>query len=115
MHSAWGDDAPDWIVILAQACDDRSQSAVARQVGYSASVISQVINATYRGDLSRVEEAVRASLMAETLDCPAMGMSIPLAACLEHQRHAKAGNRSNAFRARMATACKGCPNSRIGG
>ena len=115
MRAAWGADAPDWVVVLAEACDDHSQSTVARRIGYSTSVVNQVVNGGYDGDMARVEEAVRASLMAETVDCPEVGISIPLATCLEHQKHAKAGNRSSAFRARMAAACHACPHSRIGG
>lgn len=114
MRAAWGDDAPDWVAMLAEVSDRQSQASVGRTIGYSAAVVSQVVNNRYPGDLERVGEAVRAALMAETTTCPEFGHEIALATCLEHQKHAKAGNKSSAFRARMATACRDCPKRRGG-
>lgn len=51
-QTAWGIVIPDWIIILAEACDRESQSAISRKVGYSASAISQVLSNTYQnGDI----------------------------------------------------------------
>lgn len=112
---AWGQDMPLWVQLLAEACDESSQRKVSDRIGYSSAVVNQVIKNKYPGDMASVEENIRAVLMAEDIDCPAIGAVIELSACLEHQRHAKAGNRTNSFRASMARACPNCPNNRTGG
>lgn len=112
MREAWGADAPEWVAVLAEQCDRTSQKAAARRIGYSPSLVSSVLKRRYTGDLTAVERAVRAALMAETVRCPAFGEAIKLSLCLEHQRHAQSGNRGSAFRAAMARHCPGCPNSR---
>ena len=114
MRAAWGEDAPEWIVVLAEACDDASQSVVAKRIGYSSAVVSYALRRKYPGDLSAIEQAVKAAYMAEQADCPVMGR-ITLSTCLESQSHAKNGNRGSAHRARMFRACRACPKSRIGG
>ncbi len=111
---AWGVDAPDWIIVLAEACNAKSQGRVAREIGYSTAVVNQVLRGRYKGVMSAVEQRVRANLMAETVACPAAGDRIQLVACLDHQAHAKAKNRTSAFRALMYRACRSCPHSRIG-
>ncbi len=112
MRAAWGEDAPEWLAVLAEQCDRTSQKAAARKIGYSPSLVSSVLKGRYTGDLTAVEQAVRAALMAETVRCPAFGEAIKLADCLEHQKHAQSGNRGSAFRAAMARHCPGCRNSR---
>ncbi|WP_210238405.1 transcriptional regulator [Brucella haematophila] len=111
-RAAWGEAIPEWIVILAEACDRDSQSAIARKVGYSASAISQVLSNSYQnGDISRVEGAVRGALLAETVSCPIMG-DIPHNTCLLWQRKPFAATNSN--RVRMYQACRsGCRFSRL--
>lgn len=109
-QSSWGEDISDWIMILAEACDRESQTAVARKVGYSGSAVSQVLSNTYqKGDISRFEQAVRGALMAETVICPVMG-DLPRNVCLSWQR--KPFATTNAHRVRMHQACRsGCPFS----
>lgn len=108
--AAWGD-APDWVVVLAEACMLSSQSAVAKQLDYSAATVSQVLSNSYRGDLSRVREMVRGALMAETIVCPILG-EIARNVCLEWQ--AKPAVVTSSLRAQMYRACRTqCPHSRI--
>lgn len=108
---AWGDDAPEWIVILAEACNRSSQSAVAKDLGYSGSAISLVIGNSYNGDLGRIEQMVRGALMAETIICPIMG-EMSRDVCQSWQK--KPFGTASSHRVRMYTACRsGCPNSRI--
>ena len=111
-RSAWNGEIPDWIVILAEACDRESQSAIARKVGYSASAISQVLSNSYQnGDIARVEQAARGALMAETVDCPVMG-EIAHNTCIQWQR--KPFATTNSHRIRMHQACRsGCPFSHL--
>jgi hypothetical protein len=56
---AWGAALPGWVRILAEECDRRSQTQVARDLGYSGSCINLVLGAAYPGRLDRVEAAVR--------------------------------------------------------
>lgn len=109
---AWNGEIPDWIVILAEACDRESQSAIARKVGYSPSAISQVLSNTYQnGDIARVEQAVRGALMSETVDCPVMG-EMPHNTCIQWQR--KPFATTNSHRIRMHQACRsGCKFSHL--
>lgn len=106
-RSAWAENLPDWIIILAEACDRESQTAVARSLGYSGSAVSQVLSNTYqKGDISRFEQAVRGALMAETVRCPVMG-ELARNVCLTWQR--KPFATTNAHRVRMHQACRsGC-------
>ncbi|QND45232.1 transcriptional regulator (plasmid) [Rhizobium lusitanum] len=109
---AWGDDTPEWIVALAEACNRSSQSAVAKDLGYSGPVISQVLSNKYQnGDLTRVEQMVRGALMAETIICPIMG-EMARDVCQSWQK--KPFGTASSHRVRMYTACRsGCPHSRI--
>lgn len=111
-RAAWNGEISDWIVILAEACDRESQSAIARKVGYSPSAISQVLSNTYQnGDIARVEQAVRGALMSETVDCPVMG-EMPHNTCIQWQR--KPFATTNSHRIRMHQACRsGCKFSHL--
>lgn len=55
VRAAWGEEAPDWVVILAEECDRTSQKAAAQQINYSPAVVSTVLKGTYKGDLTAVE------------------------------------------------------------
>lgn len=109
---AWGGYAPEWILILAEACSRSSQSAVAKDLGYSGSAISLVLGNKYQnGDLGRIEQMVRGALMAETIVCPIMG-EMARDVCASWQKKPFATTSSH--RVRMYQACRnGCPNSRI--
>lgn len=110
-EAAWGAEAPDWVLSLADAVTATSQTDVARRVGYSAATISQVLSATYRGDLDRVEGMVRGSLMSAVLDCPVKG-EMRRDVCLAWQRKPFAATSSD--RVRMFHACRsGCPHSKL--
>ena len=42
MREAWGDEAPDWIVILAEQRDATTQRDVAARIGYSPAVTKAI-------------------------------------------------------------------------
>lgn len=111
-HLAWGDEIPDWILVLAEACRHSTQAAVAQKLSYSASTISQVLTNKYQlGDMRRVEQMVRGALMAETIPCPTLG-DITRNICLEWQ--AKPYAATSSLRAQMYRACRQpCPHSRF--
>lgn len=109
--AAWGETMPEWIRVLAEACDCRSQKRVAEEIGYSATVINQVLKGTYKGDLHAVEQAVRGALLAYTIECPVLG-ELRAHHCLEYQRQPFAN--TNPQRIRLYQACRsGCPHARL--
>jgi len=114
-RAAWDDSCPDWVIVLAQACDDGTQSMVGKRLKYTnGSVCSAVIGQSYKGDMALVERRVRGELMSASVRCPATG-EISLSVCLDNQQHAKNANRTSSFRASMVLACRQCPISSIGG
>lgn len=111
VNAAWGDTAPDWVLVLAEACARTSQSAVAKRVGYSAPTISAVLGNAYKGNMPKVEDAVRWQLIGDTVSCPMLG-AIRKTECLEWQSKPYAATSSH--RVAMYRACRdGCPHSRI--
>lgn len=113
-EKAW-DPVPEWVRVLAQACDrpGASQGAVAKRIGYSASAVSSVLNNKYAGDIGRVEQAVRGALMSETVMCPVCD-EITRDVCLSHQRKAKSFKPTSAMRTQLYHACRRtCPHSMI--
>lgn len=111
-HAAWGADLPDWVRVLAERCDQSSQSQVAREVGYSGAAISCVIRGKYAGDVRAVEQAVRGAYLRAVVDCPVLG-DLPSHQCLEHQRRPFAA--TNRLRVDLYRACQTCPNARRAG
>lgn len=108
-RAAWGAELPDWVEAMAAACDDSSQNAVAKRLELSAAAVSTVIKRTYQArDYSNIEQVVRGVLMAETLDCPALG-ELQKDKCLRWRKRAKEPVPSNPLRRRMYRACRRCP------
>ncbi|HBR96792.1 MAG TPA: transcriptional regulator [Gammaproteobacteria bacterium] len=102
---------PAWLCALREACDRTSQAAVGRQIGYSATVVNQVLKGKYTGDLARVESAINGALLGVTLDCPVLG-DLNLHKCLEIQMQPFAA--TNPLRVKLFKACKRCPHNRTG-
>ena len=112
-RAAWGNDLPEWVAVLARACDDTSQNRVAKRLNRSASLVSQVLSRKYPGDLRTVEDIVRGALMAETLDCPALG-EIGLDRCLGWRERARSTAPKNPLTLRMFRTCRTCPVNQKG-
>lgn len=55
VKAAWGAAAPDWVMALAKACDETSQSKVASALGCSAATINQTLGKRYVGRMDRLE------------------------------------------------------------
>lgn len=100
--------ATDWIEALRAACAAESQRRVAGRIGYSASVVSQVLAGVYPGDLAAVEQAVRGALMNGVVACPELG-SIEGHLCVGWRRAARRFAATNSMRVRMYRACRACP------
>lgn len=99
----------DWLVVLRQASKARKQSVVAAVIGYSATVVSQVLSGTYKGDLKAVQQKVEGALMGLTVECPVIG-TLPRNRCLEYQRQPFAA--TNHIRVQFSRVCPTCPNRR---
>ncbi|MFG5381022.1 hypothetical protein [Yoonia sp. R2-816] len=110
-REAWGVDAPDWVMRLAQSCEASSQSRVAAQLGYTPAVISQVVRKKYTGNFHNVRERVEGQLMGATLVCPALG-NLPLHECQAWRAKARHFSGANHQRVLMFRACSRCPNNR---
>ncbi|MGB1762993.1 hypothetical protein [Alloalcanivorax xenomutans] len=106
----WGDDAPDWVRVLADECDRTNQNKTAVRIGYSHAVVSTVLGKCYRGDYTAVEQAVKGALMNAKVWCPVAG-ELAAHQCSEYQR--APFTPTNPIRVRMFRACRaGCPHSR---
>ena len=105
---------PDWIDCLADECAASNQSAVARRLSISPSIVSTVLRNKYPGDVDAVETAVRGAYMNASLDCPALG-SIPADECQQWRRKSRKFNNANSLRVRMFRACGDCPRNQKDG
>ncbi|MEJ1402534.1 MAG: XRE family transcriptional regulator [Candidatus Sedimenticola sp. (ex Thyasira tokunagai)] len=105
----------DWIKALRQEAARTSQLAAATLIGYSPSVVNQVLKGTYGGenggDLKAVEESVRGAIMGATIDCPVIG-EIPRNRCIDHQRRSGSFAATNPLRVQLHRHCPTCPNRR---
>lgn len=100
---------PDWLDVLRSACQARKQNVVSEEIGYSPTVVSQVLKGVYKGDLRAVQTKVEGALMGLTVDCPVVG-DLPRNRCLEYQRQDFAA--TNHLRVQFSRVCPGCPNRR---
>ncbi|EOD54118.1 hypothetical protein [Aeromonas molluscorum] len=102
---------PEWLVALQQAVKSSSLAVVAQRLGVSRTMVSQVCNQKYPGDLVRVKRLVEGAYLASTLICPILG-EIRQDQCLAHQGRSNVS--SNPLYIQVYKACRsGCPHSRI--
>ncbi|WP_323763302.1 hypothetical protein [Marinovum sp.] len=107
-RAAWGADMPDWVALLASACAGASQNQVAKRLGVSATLVSNVLGAKYTGDMTRVEDIVRGAYARLVTDCPALG-ELPTDICRKWRRKARKLNSANSLNVTMFRACNRCP------
>jgi DNA-binding transcriptional regulator YdaS (Cro superfamily) len=108
VRERWGDAAPEWIVVLAEACNQQSQTKVGKLLGVSPTVINQALRNVYPSPLTKLEQKVRGELMRETVRCPVLG-EITKRRCLDEQNRPYAA--TNPVRVELRRACARCPNS----
>ncbi len=117
VRQSWGDEAPAWVLVLAEQCDRSSQKKAALEIRYSSAVVNQVLKKRYTGDLTSVEKAVRGAFLNATVACPVLG-DLALHECLQYQRSRYSPH--NQLRLQVFQACNGlgaprCPHSKLGG
>jgi len=102
---------PEWVETLALACERASQAEVGKRLGYSASVVNQVLKGSYMGNLTNVQMKVEGAYMGRVVACPILG-EIPQDQCIDHQGRPFAA--TNSQRVRLYRACRGgCDYSRL--
>lgn len=107
-RTCWGESMPDYVEVLALECDRSTQSAVAKRLNRSATLVSNVLRNKYSGDMAAVEDVVRGVFMGRSVTCPALG-NISTAACRDWRAKGKTFSNENSERVRMFKACRNCP------
>ncbi|WP_321392759.1 hypothetical protein [Emcibacter sp.] len=105
----WGENAPEFIIVMAQACDKISQAGVARDVGISTTAVNLLLNNRYKAKLDRVERKVRSALMHETVHCPYLDIEITQRDCDTHSQAKITMASPQLFKHRRA--CLDCANN----
>lgn len=108
-HRAWGTTPPEWIAILARACDAANQREVGAKLERSSGYVSRIINRTYAGSYEEAEQLVRSRLGAAVVTCPIWAGEIPLAACIRNRR--RKGSPRTKMHHTYARTCPACPNN----
>lgn len=114
-RKAWGNPPPDWIQALAEEADRVTATRVAKNIGYSAAVLSHVFAGKYPGDMGAVEQKVRGALLGATVTCPVYA-EIGRDQCLDLQKVTPPF--SSEASGRCYRSCRGmgapkCPHSRL--
>lgn len=114
-RAAWGNDIPAEVTMLAEEAERTTADKVAKRIGYSGAVVSQLISNKYPGDVERVKAKIRGALMNAMVRCPAVG-EIALDYCLDQQKMPNTG--ASSVRALIYRNCRGlgvprCIHSRI--
>lgn len=109
-EEAWGTPLPDWVRVLALACSRSSQVAVAKELGRSPAVVSQVLRKRYGAEMDRFEERVRGLYLEGRVMCPALG-ELPTNECQDWRDKARSFAVGNPLRVRMFRACASCPRN----
>jgi DNA-binding transcriptional regulator YdaS (Cro superfamily) len=100
-----------WLDALAREIVAVGQHRAARRIGYSQSVVCQVMKGSYPGDLTAVRKAVEGGLLSATVACPVLG-DVPSHRCLAIQRLPFSATTPE--RVRLWRICRaGCPHSRL--
>lgn len=109
--AAWGDPLPEWVRMLAAACDRANQRDAGDRIGQSAGTVSRVLRRCYAGDYAEIERKVRAAFSAERVPCPVTGAQIQLKTCMRNRRRYRQGPPREWLHREYDRACPTCPNN----
>lgn len=107
-QAAWGGELPAWVRLLASACDDKNQRAVAERIGKSGGYVSRIINRAYTGSYIEAEQLVRRVYGDEDVICPIFG-PIPEKSCILNRR--RKSSPRNYLERQFSCHCPDCPNN----
>lgn len=107
-RAAWGEAAPEWVLVLAEYCDRVGQTKTAKKLGRSGALVSQAISNSYPSPLTDLEQRVRGELMNESVACPVLGL-LTKRRCVDAQRKNSTAPK-NAMRVELRRMCPACPN-----
>lgn len=100
---------PEWVVGLAEACDQSSQNKIAIRLKRSSAALSQVLANKYPGDLKAFQRDVEDLLKDQKINCPALfDKKISLIDC--RARQAQKISASNPLQIKQWRICKNCMN-----
>lgn len=105
----WPEGPPDWILVLAERSTAEGQSAVARRLGVSGSMVCQILAGRYPADTTRVADLVRGAYMGAAVCCPWYGREIGIDKCAAEQRRPYSS--ASPMAARFARVCGSCPHN----
>ncbi len=93
------------MALLKGAVSDKGQAAVARELDYSPSAVSQALRGIYGGSLDNFMERVAETYGNGTIICPVMG-EIGLRRCAEERK--KPFGATSPQRVKLWRACREC-------
>lgn len=102
-----------WLEVLRDEINKpgKSQNKVAKELGFSSSMISQVLRGKYPGSIENLKLKVEGRYMNLTVSCPVKG-EIPVDECREHQ--SRPFSSANRERVKLYRSCRsGCPHSSL--
>jgi hypothetical protein len=99
-----------WLDLLQKAVlEAGSQSAVAKNLGYSPAVISQALQGIYPGDTDKLAAKVVEIYGNEIVQCPLLGV-ISLGKCVNNQQLPFSS--ANPLAVEMWATCPSCKNNK---
>lgn len=96
----------DWMALLREHVAAKGQATVAKELGYSGSVISQTLSGSYGGRKDNVARRVVEVYGGQTVPCPVLG-DLELSKCAQHRTRPFAA--TNPLRVALYRACQSCP------
>lgn len=106
--SAWGDEPPRWITLLAAEVEASNRTETGKRVGISRSAVSLALANKYPSpSTAGIERRVLAAL--DGLDCPAQGETISTQQCREYRE--RPAPTHNPMAMRVWRTCQSCPNN----
>jgi hypothetical protein len=99
---------PDLLNLLRDKCASLGQSNVAKQLGYSAAAISQILSNSYKGDSATILNRVEVVFGGLSVSCPVLG-EIPMANCSDEQKKPFAATSHQ--RVALWKACQACDHN----
>lgn len=84
-RAAWGMPLPQWIELLATACDGRSLRKVASDLNVSPAIVSLALRNRHHAPLDFIRHRVESILGGAIIPCPVLG-PIARADCEAHQK-----------------------------